>query len=45
MLALAKKANPDLYEDVDLNDALEKLGLEATGAAPSGLYWYTCIRS
>jgi hypothetical protein len=45
MLALAKMGNPDLYEDVDLNDALEKLGLEATGAAPSGLYWYTCIRS
>ena len=39
MLVLAKTANPDLYEDIDLNDALRQLALEATGSVPEGVFW------
>lgn len=38
MLALAKKANPDLYEDVDPEKALESLILEATGTTSDGIF-------
>ena len=39
MLVLAKTANPDLYEDIDLNDALRQLALEATGSVPERVFW------
>lgn len=38
MLALAKKANPDLYEDVDPEEALKSLILEATGSTSDGIF-------
>ena len=38
MLTLAKTANPDLYEDVDAEEALKSLILEATGATPDGIF-------
>ena len=41
MLAIAKAANPDLLEDVDLDKALEMLADEATGSIPSGIYYYS----
>ena len=38
MLTLAKTANPDLYEDVDAEEALKSLILDATGATPDGIF-------
>lgn len=40
MLLLAKTANPDLYEDVDPQQALRMLTEEAAGSAAEGVYWY-----
>lgn len=40
-LAVAKTSSPDLFEDLDLNDALQMLAEEATGALPAGMYFYT----
>ena len=44
MLVLAKTANPELYEDVDLSDALQQLALEATGSLPEGIFWKADLR-
>ena len=41
MLMIAKTANPDLYADVDLQQALQMLAEEATGAVPYGIYYYS----
>jgi len=38
MLALAKSAAPDLYEDVDLDRALTELVTEAAGSPPTGIF-------
>lgn len=40
MLALAKSAAPDLYEDVDLDRALTELVTEAAGSPPAGIFIY-----
>ena len=40
MLALAKTANPDLYEDVNVPEALTALITEATGTVPTGVFFY-----
>lgn len=39
MLVIAKTANPDIYEDVDLDEALTMLMQEATGSNPSGVFF------
>ena len=39
-LAIAKTAAPELFADVDLQDALTALISEATGEAPEGKYFY-----
>ena len=39
-LAMAKTALPDLFGDVDLEEALSMLAEEATGAPPSGVYCF-----
>ena len=41
MLMIAKTANPELYADVDLQQALQMLAEEATGAVPYGIYYYS----
>ncbi|MBQ3668484.1 MAG: hypothetical protein II920_04580 [Clostridia bacterium] len=41
MLVIAKTANPEIYEDVDLNHALDMLMNEATGNSAAGIYFYT----
>ena len=41
MLMIAKTANPELYADVDLLQALQMLAEEATGAVPDGIYYYS----
>ena len=40
MLILAKTCDPSLFEDVDLDDALNQLTEEATGTLPTGVYYY-----
>ena len=40
MLMIAKTANPELYEDVDVDQALQGLIEEATGSIPDGIYYY-----
>ncbi len=40
MVILAKTANPDLFTDVDLDQALSMLMEEATGTLPTGTYYY-----
>lgn len=40
MLAVAKAAIPDLFEDVDPDEALEMLISEAAGFAPNGIFRY-----
>ena len=39
-LMIAKTAMPALFGDVDLNEALSMLIEEATGALPTGVYFY-----
>ena len=41
MLMIAKTANPELYADVDLQQALQMLAEEATGTVPYGIYYYS----
>ena len=41
MLMIAKTANPQLYADVDLQQALRMLTEEATGTIPAGIYYYS----
>ena len=41
MLMIAKMANPDLYADVDVDEALRMLAEEATGAPPAGVFRYS----
>ena len=41
MLLIAKTANPELYADVDPQQALQMLTEEATGAVPYGIYYYS----
>ncbi len=38
-LVIAKTANPEAYADVNLDQALSALTVEATGAAGEGLYY------
>ena len=40
MLAVARTAYPELFADVDMDNALEMLAEEATGTLPSGIFWY-----
>ncbi|MBR0464847.1 MAG: ABC transporter substrate-binding protein [Clostridia bacterium] len=40
MLAVAKTAYPDLFEDTDTDTALRMLAEEATGGPPEGVYYY-----
>lgn len=40
MLMIAKTANPDLFTDVDLNEALQMLTEEAAGTLPTGVYFF-----
>ena len=40
LLAMAKTANPELFADVDLDEALDMLAGEAVGTAPAGVYSY-----
>lgn len=40
LLAMAKTANPQLFSDVDLDEALQMLWEEAVGTAPTGTYVY-----
>ena len=40
MLMIAKTANPDLFTDVDLNEALQMLAEEAAGTLPAGVYFF-----
>ncbi len=39
-LIIAKGSNPELFQDVDLKEALDMLTEEATGLLPSGLFYY-----
>ena len=39
LLAMAKTANPALFEDVDLDEALDMLAEEATGTLPAGVFY------
>ncbi len=39
MLAIGKTASPELFDDVDLNEALTALISEATGEAPEGKFF------
>ena len=39
-LMIAKGANPEQYGDVRIDDALAALGEEATGSAPSGIFYF-----
>lgn len=41
MLMIAKTANPELYADIDLQQALEMLAEEAAGTIPGGIYYYS----
>ncbi len=41
MLMIAKTANPDLYADVDIGNALAMLWEEMNGGLPSGTYYYS----
>lgn len=41
MLLIAWTANPSLFEDTDMDEALEMLAEEATGAIPTGIYYYS----
>ena len=38
---VARTASPDLFADVDGNEALNMLAEEATGTIPAGIYFYT----
>ncbi|MBR6184865.1 MAG: hypothetical protein IKQ41_01225 [Clostridia bacterium] len=40
-LMIAKTANPELYSDVNLDQALGMLAREAAGTLPAGLYYYS----
>ena len=40
MLLIAKTGNEALFEDVDMDRAIEMLGEEATGVLPTGIYYY-----
>lgn len=40
MLIIAKTAGPDVLADVDLDEALRLLTEEATGAAPTGIFYW-----
>ena len=40
MLALDKIFRPDLFEDVDLDEAIRMLTEEATGTVPTGVMYY-----
>ena len=40
MVMIAKTANPDLFADTDPDHMLELLMEEATGALPTGIYYY-----
>lgn len=40
MLMIAKTANPDLFADVSIDDALEMLAEEAAGSVPAGIFYY-----
>ena len=40
MLMIAKTAYPALFEDVDLQEALQMLTEEAAGTLPTGVYYY-----
>ena len=41
MLMIAKTSKPDLFADLDLQQALEMLTEEATGGLPSGVLYYS----
>lgn len=41
MLMIAKTANAALFEDVDLSNALRMLTEEATGAIPTGIFYFS----
>ena len=41
MLIIAKTAGPDLFADVNPDDALAMMGEEATGQIPEGIFYYT----
>ena len=39
-LVVAKAANPELYGDVDLRQALRMLAEESAGITPEGIWYY-----
>lgn len=41
MLIIAKTANPDIFTDVSIENALAMLGEEAAGVVPDGVFYYT----
>lgn len=41
LLLIAKTANPDLYADVNADDALAMLGEETAGGSPNGIFYFT----